>query len=64
MFTFFTYLHCISFIQILILNRGQHVGSGTGTTSDSKERQLSGDGVGGDIEIRLKLGGFSGRASR
>ena len=46
---------------VLLSDRGQNAGSGTTPSASSKERQFSGDT---DHEIRLKLGGFSGRASR
>ena len=59
-----TYLKVFTVHKIIFLKfRGQHTGTETAPSATSKERQLSGDGV-TDHEIRLKLGGFSGRASR
>ena len=57
----YIYIYIYILIFVHLTYRGQHTGNEASATS--KERQLSGDGV-TDHEIRLKLGGFSGRASR
>ena len=63
MFTIYMACVCVNRTMYLISDRGQNAGSGTTPSATSKERQFSGDGV-TDHEIRLKLGGFSGWASR